>query len=525
MDDPARSTPLHPHFKITQERFPRILATRRIIDDGSEYFGPFLTRTATRIMMDFLNSTFRARTCELDLDGSFPVPCTQYFSRRCLAPCTASICGEAEYDSAIELARLFLSNDRTAFEGECGRLIAEAAERLNYERAARFRDIAQSAKEFLSNPRLNVWLTDSIDTIVLERPANAVHTVTTRGRVALGIRTVRFGPNTLEDTEMISQVLLSGYPVGVPREVRLPVSPRAIGPAALPLMKRGVRLRTYRPGDLPATVARGLQRARTSPAFEASDPRDICRELRELFGVDDAPTRIEAFDTAHISGQYMAAACVVWEDGRFTEGSVDRIETENEIAAIEQAVARRYKGATSTPPLVIVDGGRGHVSAAARALDRDGGRAPVVIGAVKPKGRHHEIARFVTAGGKQVEFNAASPAMRLLQDLRDRAHELCNRAHRELREMAHHYELAAVFPSLDEKQRKKLLWQVGSLNRIMEMDVRTLADVLGSEFEGIISQDLAGRRSGSRPTAAPIVLPIRYTDPNGRAEDLLPIPF
>ena len=105
----------YPHIKITNEEFHRALATRRIETDGDEYFGAFLPKTAVRILIDFLNRTFRLRSCDIRIDGTFPVPCTQYFRRRCVAPCVADICPREKYLQIVELARSFLANDREEF--------------------------------------------------------------------------------------------------------------------------------------------------------------------------------------------------------------------------------------------------------------------------------------------------------------------------------------------------------------------------------------------------------------------------
>ena len=89
--------PVHPHIKLTNEDFPRPLATRILRDDGDEYFGAFLSRTNVRILIDFLNRTFRLRSCAIEIDGSFPVPCTQSYAKRCVAPCVASLCARERY--------------------------------------------------------------------------------------------------------------------------------------------------------------------------------------------------------------------------------------------------------------------------------------------------------------------------------------------------------------------------------------------------------------------------------------------
>jgi excinuclease ABC subunit C len=102
----------YPHMKLTSERFPRVLATRAIEDDDAEYFGAFLPKTAVRIMIDYLNRRFRLRSCDIDIDGTFTMPCTQYYRRRCVAPCVAKLCSPQRYAERVELVRFFLANDR-----------------------------------------------------------------------------------------------------------------------------------------------------------------------------------------------------------------------------------------------------------------------------------------------------------------------------------------------------------------------------------------------------------------------------
>src|SRR5437763_6300264 len=102
----------YPHLKITNEEFPRILATRRPEDDGAEYFGAFLTKTAVRVMIGFINRKFRLRSCDIPIDGKFPVPCTQHSHRLCVAPCVESLCDRESYLEVVDMARLFLANRR-----------------------------------------------------------------------------------------------------------------------------------------------------------------------------------------------------------------------------------------------------------------------------------------------------------------------------------------------------------------------------------------------------------------------------
>src|SRR4028118_866826 len=114
---------LYPFLKITAEEYPRVLVTRKIEADGAEYFGAFLPETGVRFLIDFLNKTFRLRNCEIEIDGQFDVPCTQFYRQRCVAPCVVSLCDQKNYNEKVELVRLFLRRERSELEKRFLRVI------------------------------------------------------------------------------------------------------------------------------------------------------------------------------------------------------------------------------------------------------------------------------------------------------------------------------------------------------------------------------------------------------------------
>ena len=137
---------LYPHLKITNEEYPRLLATRKIRNDSAEYFGAFLPATNLRIWMYQLNKIFRLRSCEIEINGDFPQPCQMYFNKRCVAPCAAKICSHAEYLENVEALRLFLRGGQTEFENFITAKINDLAENLEYEKAISRRDILQNSQ-------------------------------------------------------------------------------------------------------------------------------------------------------------------------------------------------------------------------------------------------------------------------------------------------------------------------------------------------------------------------------------------
>src|SRR5687767_2265448 len=214
--------PRFPHIKLTRERFPRALATRITKEDSDEYFGAFLNRTSVRILIDFLNRTFRLRSCAIEIDGSFEVPCTQYYEKRCVAPCVASLCDRESYLEIVELARLFLTNDRERLKTALQEHLERASEALDFERAAFFRDILNNVEDFWSKPRWHVWLADAVDTYELYSDDDAVYVIviSQRGRRTLGEAVYAFA--ALDDPlRALCELIEQFYRFHLPREIRV----------------------------------------------------------------------------------------------------------------------------------------------------------------------------------------------------------------------------------------------------------------------------------------------------------------
>jgi excinuclease ABC subunit C len=214
---------LYPHLKITGEEFPRLLVTRRISDDDAEYFGAFLPAAGVRFWLEFINRTFRLRTCQIPLDGKFPSPCPQFFNRRCLAPCVENLCDRESYLEMLEIVKLFLRNKRDNFEEVLAEKIEAAAANQNYEKAAAWRDILLETKKIFAAKDWNLWLDDAVDTFEVEEVGGQifVYLVTQRGRKTLGKKVFVF-ENKVSQPEVLSQVIRQFYQFHAPKEIRIP---------------------------------------------------------------------------------------------------------------------------------------------------------------------------------------------------------------------------------------------------------------------------------------------------------------
>jgi len=451
----------YPHMKMTQERFPRLLATRRIEEDeNAEYFGAFLTKTAVRILIDFLNRTFRLRTCDLELNGDFPVPCTQYYRKRCLAPCVASLCSPERYNQMAALARLFVADERTLFQSAVTRIIKSFSDDLDFEQAAYFRDILLAAETFWAQKRWQVWLDDVVDTFAVEDTHNgyAIFLVTHRNRTVLGRKVFTVDREDVESADLaFAQIIEDFYRFHVPREIRVSrdfVGRRELARSLSQRFNKDLKIIVVNLATKGINASRGLHLNRDEHELDKTKPLAtpavISSKLSKMFGLKERPSRIEAFDVAHISGTGFVAASSIWEDGHFVslEYSFHIAAATTELGALAEGVVRRLNEENvRRADLILLDGGKPQLNAVSKAVTEIAD-VPPIIAAVKPPGKHSAIASFLSAHNDPITFDVNSPAHAVLQLLRDDAHDLANRTHRDYREMIPFYELLGDYKPL-----------------------------------------------------------------------------
>ncbi len=525
---------LYPHFKLTRERFPRLLATRKIADDGAEYFGAFLPETGVRLMIDFLNRIFRLRTCEIDVDGSFDVPCTQFYRKRCVAPCVANLCDEGEYGARVALARLFLRRDARALEEIYRRRIEAYSENFEFEDAARVRDEWLEIKQIFESKDRNLWLADATDTFEIAETENVflVYLVTMRGRKTLGKRTFVF-EKTGRREEILPAILPEFYRFHAPKEIRVGVDFEGRSRLADELsgkFGRQIKISVVRASEPKIMTNRALGRTKYEHEFRQIRREksfgEIQADWQRMFALAAKPARIEGFDVAHISGSNFTAGKSVWANGKFLgkEYSFWLADEDSELETLRKFIELRFApSGENLPDLILIDGGRAQLQAALQALENLPPRKFAVISAVKPAGRHGEIAYFLTETGAKIEFDGENAAHRVLQTLRDEAHDLSNEIHRQRREMSHFYELAALLPSLGESDRRALLRFAGSLKNILGLREKDLSALFTPKKINAILLDLQHFRCGNAARIEPLIVPLRYTDENGDAADLRPL--
>lgn len=449
---------MYPHLKLTREAFPRLLATRILRNDGDEYFGAFLTKTSVRILIDFVNRVFRLRSCDIEIDGGFSLPCTQYFARRCTAPCVADLCSREQHMMIAGLIRLFLQNERERLTTELLATIGATSDNLDFEEAANWRDVLQNVESFWPKPRQQVWLDDAVDTygISVTDDTIRVRLVTQRAGKMLGSWEHSFKHLAgVAASEAVGDVVEQFYRFHAPREIRVPLDfagRREFARALSERFGRNIAVRVVG-NRLPPSTIRAFEKAGNQAVLRHLNPKQgvasIQEELQRQFDLKEIPTRIESFDVAHISATAFAGAMAVWEHGELRRTEYRHwLSGENgELATMREILAQRFGEAPEIlPNLVLIDGGRQHLNAAVNALKNAAARKFSVLSAVKPRGKHQAVSHFLTEDGQRIEFNPKNEAHRLLRTLRDEAHELSNTTHRQSRDMLHFYERRGVKP-------------------------------------------------------------------------------
>ncbi|MEJ7625136.1 MAG: UvrB/UvrC motif-containing protein [Pyrinomonadaceae bacterium] len=353
-----------------------------------------------------------------------------------------------------ELARLFVANQRGLFSSVIKTLMGRCAEELDFEKAAFYRDILLAVEKYWANKRYSVWLDDAVDTFAVEDTPTgfSVFLVTHRDRTVLGRKVFSVDREEAESSDLVlAEILESFYQFHLPREIRVSrdfVGRRELTGRLTAKFGRQARILVVNPATKGVNVARGLHLTHDEyeldKAKPLATPEVIARRLAKMFNLPKKkPRRVECFDVAHISGTGFVAASAVWEHGHFLAHDYTFLisSEKSELAVLADGVQKRLDGDKAKfPDLIVLDGGKPQLNAVLQSLaDRPG--HPPIVAAVKPPAKHSSIASFLSTDSPPIIFDVDSPAHAMLQLLRDAAHDLANRTHRDYREMMPFYEL------------------------------------------------------------------------------------
>jgi len=570
----------YPHLKLTvSEAFPRVMITRRIQRDGALYFGPYLPASLARRTIDLINRTFQLRTCDIEIDGRLPRPCLEYHIKRCLGPCVKDLCRPEEYAEAVRDVRMFLEGKNRELADDYEARMLKASDEMRFEMAAKYRDLRKTVLAVSEQQKMATTADRDVDIFGFHREG---------ARLALQLFTMREGKmvgrreffwedlpadDSFDPASFLSDVLTQYYSTDyVPREVHVPADfeDRELLEKAL-TERKGRRVRILDPQRGQKREMIELVEKNAKIAFEQRfrvlkpDMERVLEEMQELLELPRFPARIESFDVSNISGAENVAAMVVCENGKMNRAEYRRfkiksVEGANDPASMGEAVLRRYRRrleeGSPLPDLVMIDGGKTQLGAAAAALRELDLEAVPAVGVVKPPRRHNEVSHLLVKGREHapVYLDPHSPVLRLIQMIRDETHRSAVTYHRKRRELRDFTSELTAIPGVGERRKTRLLRNLGSIQRVAEATVEELSPVVGRKTAeeiaehfrrqralaggGVAPGETAGVTEAPETTAAelnedPTVMTdetigdehieTRLVDPEGDAEDLQPV--
>ncbi|MEX2534971.1 MAG: excinuclease ABC subunit UvrC [Trueperaceae bacterium] len=484
----------YPFLKLTDEAYPMLMFTRRVVKDGGTYFGPYPNPGVVRRVQDLIGSIFPLRQNSGAPMKTRRKPCLRYHMGRCLAPCIEATTPE-EYGKVVDQVRTFLEGrvDDTAkmLEGE----MQVAAARQDFELARVYRDRLQALRRltgFESDVTRNSE--EDLDFLGVAQAGNfaMVHLFQMRRGRVVG-HDKRFLTNAQDAArgEVLERYMSEYYnqAMQIPPLVLVPPSDIEHGVWSQFLCERAgrrVELRVPQRGDKIDLMRMAERNAHTGveaeiALLERRGEAPGMAELQKLVGLDTAPYRIEGYDISNLMGTFTVASIVVFEGGRSRKSEYRRVRIQglvkpDDFFSMHQAVYRRFTGALADksplPDLLLIDGGKGQLSAAQRALEEAGLDIPLV-------GLAKRQETIIVPGGREIVVPRSHPGLKLLINVRDEAHRIAVGYNRSRRGKAMTRSLLDEVPGIGPKRRDALLSHFSSVEQLRHADVDELASIPG----------------------------------------------
>lgn len=493
-------------FVSSGEPYPRISFHRGAKKKQGDYFGPFPNTGAVRESLQFLQKTFRVRQCEDSVFNNRSRPCLQYQIKRCTAPCVEFISKE-DYANDLRHTSMFLTGNSQELMAELADQMDRAAQNLDFERAAQFRDQITFLRSIQSQQVIEEGNGD-IDVIALVARPNAlcVHILFIRQGRILGSRSF-FPQQGIADTnsevlsEFVAQFYLANSGKDIPREIitNYPLDDQEVISSAL---QQAIGRQVFFTHSVRSHRAQWLQMAVNaaeqnliSHLNSRQNSLDRFIALQEALQLDETPQRMECFDISHSSGELTVASCVVFDTNGplksdYRRFNIEGITPGDDYAAMEQALERRYtrlkKGEGKMPDILLIDGGKGQLSKAKGVLAELGIDDVLMIGVAKGSTRKAGFETLYNAQtDTEIVLNNDSPALHLIQHIRDEAHRFAITGHKQRRDKKRKTSTLEDIPGVGAVRRRDLLRHFGGIREIQGASVNDLLKVKG------ISQQLA----------------------------------
>ncbi|SEK93647.1 Excinuclease ABC subunit C [Pseudoxanthomonas sp. GM95] len=510
----------YPYVLLTREDFPRIALHRGPRAIQGRYFGPYASAGAVRDTLNLMQKLFKLRNCEDSVFRNRTRPCLQFQIGRCTAPCV-DLVSQQDYDQSVHRASLFLGGRSDELSDELTGEMERAAEKLEFEEAARLRDLLKRLRGMQSRQYVDGHAAD-LDALACAMQGSTACVLLLAFRDGRNLGTRAFYPRTNgeESADEVLAAFVSQYYAEqvAPREILLDREiPEAelIEAALTSAANRKVQLKWNVRGERAGYLDLARRNAEITLATEmtsrnAQAARSVA--LQELLGLSEPAQRIECFDISHTMGEATVASCVVFDDkgavrSQYRRFNITGIEPGDDYAAMRQAIERRFRRAmeegTVLPDVLLIDGGTGQLNQARAALADLGVDGVTLVGVAKGVERRAGHETLILDDGREVNPGAASPALQLVQQVRDEAHRFAITGHRGKRQKARTTSKLEDIDGIGPRRRASLLKHFGGLSGLKAAGVEEIARVEGinDALAQRIYANLHGLPAPANPTA------------------------
>jgi excinuclease ABC subunit C len=481
-----------PYLKVTlQDRFPGIFLTRRVEPDKARYFGPFSPVHQARKTIHLINKSFGIRGCRETIPGKRMRPCLEYDLKLCAAPCVQYI-SESEYRSRVNDVLLFLEGKTDKLLRSLKHTMKKESADEEFERAAQLRDLILAIKQLKAKPTLISTKQENKDIFGYSAVQNQVHLTVFRMRRGKVIETEvmsRKRKKNVTDSSFLSSELLKYYKKSpdFPDKIILPFRiSREKKISALISQSRGKKVEIITPVRGENKKLLELAQRNTEDLARKEPEFSSLSELKKLLGLKSMPQRIEGFDISNTGGDESVGSMVVFEEGKpnkseYRKYKIRTVDGPDDVASLDEVIRRRYgslltDGLEFMPDLVFVDGGKGQLNAALKALHRLGVEDIAVASIAKKE----EII-FIPNQKNGLRLKRTSPALKLLQNIRDEAHRFAITYHRRRRIKKSFASHLDAITGIGPKRKKALLMNYKNLEEIKRAPLDELTKLVGEK--------------------------------------------
>ena len=492
-----RDDKTYPYVKLTNEKYPRVFVTRRILKDGAGYYGPYFPGNLAHRLVHFIHRHFKVPSCKLDLSKKYTHPCLQYHIHRCLGPCTPGLTTDEAFSEAVRDVRLFLEGRHRDLGNELERRMKAAADEMRFEEAASLRNLMATVREMEQKQKMAAAEGEDIDIFAYhaEPPLVAVNLFHLRNGKIVDRREffweeqLEFNAPDFFEALLKQLYLNSKY---VPGLIHVPADfeqREELEDFLSDLRGRRVEIATPQRGSKKAMLALVETNAKHSfeQRFRVMKPSStaIKEALQDALNLPEAPHRIECFDISHIQGTDKVASMVVWEDGKMKKADyrkfiIRTVAGNDDFASMREVITRRYTRLQEEkqpfPGLVLVDGGLGQLHAAAKALEDIG----ITYQPLASIAKREEWIYVYGQEDEPIILDKFSPILHLVQTIRDEAHRFAVTFHRTRRNAQRLTSELHEVTGIGTKTVEKLLRTFGSLERVRQTSSTELTKAIGA---------------------------------------------